>query len=114
MNYNFRRPIQKAHTIPVASILEETENTTWIDLAVPITFAAAVLTDLPIVLVFGRSNKENISTTDVMVYNATTETWKSVSSLSEARSFAAITAVTKNAVIIVGGFRFHENNYQSV
>ena len=118
VNYNFKQPIQKAYKVPVASILpshEETviSDTSWTELAVPITFAAAVLTDSPMLLVFGGSNKENISTTDVLMYDATMEIWKNIdqfSSLSEARSFAAITTVTKNAVIIVGGYRFHENS----
>ena len=118
VNYNFRQPIQKAYKVPVASILpshEETviSDTTWTELAVPITFAGAVLTDSPMLLAFGGSNKENISTTDVLMYDATMEIWRNIdqfSSLSEARSFAAITTVTKNAVIIVGGYRFHENS----
>jgi len=115
VSYNFKRPVQKAHTVPIASILlslEETINsdTAWTDLAAPITFAGAVLTDLPTLLVFGGNNKENISTTDVLMYDATTEKWENISSLSEARSYAAITAVTKSAVIIVGGYHFHENS----
>lgn len=115
VNYNFKQPIQKAHKVPVASVLGETtiSDTTWTEITVPITFAAAVLTDSPMLLVFGGSNKENVSTTDVLMYDATMEAWKNIdpfSCLSEARSYAAITTVAKNAVIVVGGFRFYENS----
>ena len=115
VNYNFRHPVQKAHTVPVACILLSAEDkiqsdTAWTELAIPVTFAGALLTDSPILVVFGGSNKENISTTDVLTYDATTETWKNISSISEGRSYAAVTAVTKNAIVIVGGYRFHENS----
>ena len=56
---------------------------------------------------FGESYKENVSTTDVLMHDAPIETWKTLillfGSLSEARSYAAIATVAKNAFIIVGG-----------
>ena len=110
INYNYKMPMQEAYMIPVASILGSNGSSEFTKLAPPITFAAAVFTNFPIVLVCGGINKENSTNDMLMYYDTITKSWKNIKgNLSESRSFAAATAVTSNAVIIIGGYRHCEN-----
>ena len=112
VNFNYKKTMQEAYMISVPNMLQllDRNDLKFTKLDTPATFAAAVLTNFSMPLVFGGS-KNNISTTDVLIYDTTTKSWEKLDgSLSEARSFAAVTAVTGNAIIIIGGYRYYEDS----
>ena len=116
MNYTFTRPMREAYTIPVTSILQSfnrnnvKDSTHFTKLVAPVTFGAAVLTDFPMPLVFGGTNIHSITTNDVFMYDTTTKSWNNVAGrLCEGRTYATATAVSNNAIIVIGGYSFHED-----
>ena len=52
----------------------------------------------------GWKNSTNIPTADIRMYDDSSNSWKKVGSLSSPRSYAAISAIDNNSVIVIGGY----------
>ena len=52
----------------------------------------------------GGENSTNIPTADIRMYDNSNNSWKKVGSLSSPRSYAAVSTIDDNSVIVIGGY----------
>ena len=57
----------------------------------------------PPVIVGGWNHSDKTSTADIKMYDNSDHSWRSVGSLSSARSCVAVAAVGDNAIVVIGG-----------
>ena len=58
----------------------------------------------------GGENSTNIPTADIRMYDDSSNSWKKVGSLSSPRSYATVSAVDNNSVIVIGGYTETRSN----
>jgi len=52
----------------------------------------------------GGADQNDASIPDIRVYDDYSKSWRTVATLSSARSYVAIAAVKNNAIIVIGGY----------
>ena len=76
----------------------------WTELsAVTHSHTALVPGSYPPVIVGGWDHSDKTSTADIKMYDNSDHSWRSVGSLSSARSYVAVAAVDNNAIVVIGG-----------
>ena len=103
--------MKDVYTFPVANItasIDRQHNSTtsskWTELtAVTDFYAALVPGSSPPVIFGGWNHSDKTSTADIKMYDNSDYTWRSVGSLSSARSYVAVAAVDDNAIVVIGG-----------
>ena len=66
-------------------------------------YTALVPGSSPPVIVGGWNHSDKTSTADIKMYDNSDHSWKSVGSLSSARSHMAVAAVDDNTIVVIGG-----------
>ena len=72
-------------------------------------YTALVPGSSPPVIVGGWNHSDKTSTADIKMYNNSDNSWRSVGSLSSARSCVAVVVVDNNAVVVIGGCTSGDN-----
>ena len=97
--------------LPVANITasmngqhNSTTSSRWTELtAATHSYTALVPGSSPPVIVGGWNHSDKTSTADIKMYDNSDHLWRSVGSLSSARSHVAVVAVDNNAIVVIGG-----------
>ena len=79
-------------------------STKWKECS-PIThwFTATVPYSNPPVIVGGGSRDAHVSTSDIMLYDASTKSWRKVDSLTSARQYVGVALLNNSTIIVIGG-----------
>lgn len=110
-NAHWRRSTN-AYKIPVTNITtsadqqqaNNTESTKWIKMANALSkFSALIPNSFPPMIAGGTDQNASIPTSDIMIYDETSNSWRKVASLTSARSEVAIATINNNAIIVFGG-----------
>ncbi|XP_065886360.1 uncharacterized protein [Dysidea avara] len=101
------------YTIPVSEIVSPTRNrllswivpNKWSQLTTANRWAVALVPNSsPLMVLGGTDRTSTVQTTDISIFDNTSKSWKKIeSSLTSARSTAAVAAVNNNAIIVIGG-----------
>ena len=109
--YSPIKTCQKLYKIPVATVIAamyqncvDDKSTKWIELTMP----AHLLTNLipgssPPVVLGGEDATCATTTADIEMYDNFYRSWKKIGSLPYAKSRVAVTAISNNAIIVIGG-----------
>ena len=104
----------KAYKIPITKIatsesIDQPQTshdgpTKWITMTSAFNkFTAFIPNSVPPMVVGGTDESGTIPTSDVMMYDDASSSWRKIASLSSARSEVAIATINDNAIIIFGG-----------
>ena len=102
---------EDAYKIPVANITNAigqqqaiNDSTKWIKMTSAInTFSAFIPNSVPPMVVGGTDESGTIPTSDIMMYDDASNSWRKIASLSSARSEVAVAIINNNAIIVFGG-----------
>ena len=101
-----------AYKIPVADITTAADQqqkysaqpTKWIKMATVVSkFSALIPNSFPTMVVGGINESGTIPTSDIMIYEDSSQSWRKAAALSSARSEVAIATINNNAMIVFGG-----------
>ena len=98
-----------AYKIPVASITKSSQHkhnalAKWIKMTEATYWFTSLIPNSSPPVVIGGQNANNTIMADIFMYDYTNNTWKKVGSLSSARSYASVSAIYNNAIIVIGGY----------
>ena len=101
------------YTIPATEIINPSRNrllswivpNKWSRLTIANHWAVAVVPNsFPLMVLGGTDRTSTVSTTDITIFDSSSKSWKKIeSSLTSARSTAAVAAINDNAIIVIGG-----------
>jgi len=95
--------LDDVYKIPVADLLSPTKKLdTWTKLT-NVYYDTALVSDLYFPMVVGGHTSKSIPTTCIKMYDANAYSWRTIGSLSKARTSAAATAIGDSALLVVGG-----------
>jgi len=97
-------PLDDVYKIPVADLLSPTKSPeAWTKLT-NIHYDTTLVSDLcSFPMAVGGHTSDSIPTTHIKIYDTNTYSWRTIGSLSKARTSAAATAIDENTIIVVGG-----------
>ena len=105
-----------AYKIPVASITKSSQHrhnapTNWIKMTEATHWFTSLIPNSSPPVVIGGQNANNTAMADIFMYDYANNTWKKVRSLSSARSYAFVSAMYNNAIIVIGEYtKIHINS----
>ena len=102
MNHN-RHVYELPVTVITNSADQQCASTRWVEVGETIHWRSSVVTGLSPLTVVGGYNAINKTKEDIMMYDKSTQKWKKIDFLSFARCRAAVTAISNNAIIVIGG-----------
>lgn len=101
---------RSVYKMPVADIValdnqyqSRTTTTKWTELDVATHWGASLVPGSSPPMIIGGEDTTNATTADIKIYNDPSKSWKSIKSLTSARSYAAVAAISSNSIIVIGG-----------
>ena len=100
---------KRAFKIPVASITKSSSHkhiahANWIKMTEATHWFTTLIPNSSPPVVIGGQNATNTAIADINMYDYSNNIWKKVGSLSSARSYASVSAMYNNAIVVIGGY----------